>query len=313
MSYKFENVTLVNKKLPVDVLNFEAPKGAITNLFIGDRAQMKTFTRILRGQEKILKGRYLIDELDLVNRRFIKNRQKFITNDKFFERLVPPKIALTLSLLFDAKYLRRARVKKIDKKYSYKSFVDSGNDMGDMKVRREIDEAVSKFINDFSASETKLLNNFNATITEFNIKQIGEIYKEFLPQTRILAQEAAKVREEIANKELLLTFFQSLYDRVYAFNELRSSCTCEYNAKRSSNKEVQRHHRKFAYGQTKYMVMKQLKFIGIRISELRVEIYRARKFAQQLERELRYETKKHWLANKVEKDARLHLENEVAR
>lgn len=307
MSYKLSNLTFMNKKTNVKLVEFDAPAGRLTNIFAANTAQRKFIKKVLKGQEKIARGRYLVDENDLVGGKFIKSKTAFISKDFWFERLIPPRVILTLSQLFDIKFLRQARIKKNDKKYDYLSFADSENDLNDMELRREIDQTISNFLDEFTKIEVKLIQNFRKKISQFHIDQTQKIFKHYYTQIQVLAQEYAYLELKIRTNNLLLTFFQILWDQIYSFNDLRSSCSCEYNVKKSSNKDIKKMKSKFTYKQTFYMVKKQLKMINIRTSELRLILHRDRKMANQILKQLRFETNKFHLFNKVPKD----LQNKV--
>ncbi|WP_026389276.1 hypothetical protein [[Acholeplasma] multilocale] len=311
MSYKLDKVTFLNKDLPLEQIDFGVEDGQVSNVLIHDKNQMKFFKRVLKGKEKPDAGRYRIDNIEVVNRRFVKSRIEFISTDKFFERLIPPKIVLTLSLLFDPKFLRTARLKFIDKKYDYKSYADSKNDITDMKVRRRIDGVISQFITGATNAEKKLLNKFYKEMVSYGATKISNLYNDFPPQVAVLQKEIFRIYQETRNKELLLTFSQVIWDSVYNYNELRNTCTCEYNAKRSSNKYIKQYSKKFAYIQPKHMITKQLKFLNYSIMELRVGIMRNNKLSKQLTKQLNSEFKKFYAANNISKDAQNRMNKEI--
>ncbi|AUF83279.1 hypothetical protein CXP39_00445 [Mesoplasma syrphidae] len=307
MSYKIENVTFANKVADLDKVNLHAQPGKTTNILIYNKNQMSFMKRVLKGQEKNRSGRFQVNNIDIINKKFVKNRIEFIRNDTWIERVIPAKLVLFLSLLFDPKFLRKARIKTIDKKHDYLSFINSKNDVTDMRLRRKIDSVISHFIDTTNIAENKLLNKFNSEIYKYDVSKIKQLYSKFPPQVGVLAKEISRIEAMLEKSQAMLTFSQVLWDNIFALNELRDSCTCEYNAKKSSNKYVRKYWKKFSYTQTKYMIIKQLKFLNFNLSELRYSIWRNKKLHKQLTRQFNLELKKFYEIENISKESQIEV------
>lgn len=240
MSYKITNAKFLNQKILVKNFDFSTEKNTITQVHFQNNHQKKLFTRILKGKEQIGEGRFLVDGLDLVNPKFVKNHATFIHTDKYIERFIPAKIILVLSSLFNPKFVRDARIKHLRTKYDYLSFLSSKLNLTDAQLKGKLDKAISDFINNETKIEERVLGEFEQQMHKFNQQQSNEIFSKLNSVVKVVARSYYKEKIKLVTYNLTLTFFQALYDDVYKFNSLRNSCTCEYNAKKSSNKEVRK-------------------------------------------------------------------------
>ncbi|AJM72186.1 regulator of G-protein signaling domain-containing protein [Mycoplasma yeatsii] len=303
MSYKFSELTFLTKDPKIERINFTAGDGEIINVVIRQPNKFNFFKRVLLGKEKNKTGRYQIDEIDIVNKRFVKNNVEYIKNNNFFQRLIPAKWVLVLSLLFNTRFLRKASVSYIEEKYNYLSFVASKNESNDLKVRKNIDKVISQFITNSTTTEQKVLNDYLKKLLKYNQKKPLDIFKDFPVQIRVLSKLIENLKVTVRINQLMLMFQQIMWDNIYAFDELRDSCSCEYNIKRSSNRELKKNWRKFTYSQTKYAVGKQLKIIGSKITELRIAIYRDNKKLKQFQKQLDFEFKKYFKQSEISKES----------
>ncbi len=302
MSYKITNAKFLNQKILVKNFDFSTEKNTITQVHFQNNHQKKLFTRILKGKEQIGEGRFLVDGLDLVNPKFVKNHATFIHTDKYIERFIPAKIILVLSSLFNPKFVRDARIKHLRTKYDYLSFLSSKLNLTDAQLKGKLDKAISDFINNETKIEERVLGEFEQQMHKFNQQQSNEIFSKLNSVVKVVARSYYKEKIKLVTYNLTLTFFQALYDDVYKFNSLRNSCTCEYNAKKSSNKEVRKVWKELSYQQTKYVVKKQLKYIGIKISENRTLITRQNLLVNQLKKQLNLELKKFYFREKFSRE-----------
>lgn len=293
MSYQLEDLTFTNKKAPIKVVNFEAQKQQLTNVYLPNKNDRNFFVRVLRGRERLAHGRFRIDNNELVGGNFVRSKVAWIRPDRWIERLIPPRVILTLSQLFDAEFLRQARIKKSNQYYNYLSFAATKNDLSDLKLREEIDASISHFLSNLTKLEKGLTRNFQEKIEHFNRQQIEKIFGKYYTQIQVLVSEYSSLRLRIVLNNSLLTFFQVLWDQIYLFNDLRNSCPCEYNVSKSSNKNLKTQKRKLKYHQTNYVVKKRLKFLSIRISELRFLIWRQKRLARQIYRQIDLEVNRY--------------------
>ncbi|AVN64692.1 MULTISPECIES: hypothetical protein [Mesoplasma] len=312
MSYKIKNFSPSNNKESLKKVDFESKPGQITNIYLEDKKQ-KSFKRIILGRQKNKTGRYQVDNEDVINKNFIKLRTEYIKADTWFERLVPTKWILALSLLSDLQFLRNARIKYAEKKYEYLSLLDSKNDLSDLKLRRDIDEAINKFINFSNESHEKIINNLDDILSKLNESMSQKMFNEFSPQVKVLSKALFDIEKEKLLKGMEFKFVQVLYDRIESLNELRDSCTCEFNTKKSNNKLLRKRKNLFEYKQTKFIVEKQLKFLNIRLNKLRLEsillFFRKRTISTQFKFELDKFYKTYSVAKEVQQEISSELNN----
>lgn len=302
MSYKITNAKFLNQKINVKNFDFSTEGKYLNQVLFKNNQQKKLLTRILKGKEQINGGRFLVDNLDLVNPKFVKNRASFIYTDKYIERFIPARFILVASTLVNPKFMRNARIKHLRTKYDYLSFLSSKTNLTDFRLKTKLDKAVSEFINNETKVEEKVLLEFEQQLNKFNTEQSNEIFSKHNSIVKVVARSYYKEKLKLNTYNLTLTFFQALWDDVYKFDSLRNSCTCEYNAKKSSNKEVRRVWKELAYQQTKYVVKKQLKYIGIKILENRTLIYRQTHLVKQLKKQFDIELKKFYTQHNLSRD-----------
>ncbi|AGY41746.1 hypothetical protein mflW37_6790 [Mesoplasma florum W37] len=312
MSYKIKNFSPSNNKETLKKVDFESKPGQITNVYLEDEKQ-KSFKKIILGRQKNKTGRYQVDNEDVINKNFIKLHTEYIKTDTWFERLVPTKWILALSLLSDLQFLRNARIKYAEKKYEYLSLLDSKNDLSDLKLRRDIDEAINKFIKFSNESHEKIINNLDDVLSKLNEGMSQKMFNEFSPQVKVLSKALFDIEKEKLLKRMEFKFVQVLYDRIESLNELRDSCTCEFNTKKSNNKLLRKRKNLFEYKQTKFIVEKQLKFLNIRLNKLRLEsillIFRKRTISTQFKFELDKFYKTYSVAKEVQQEISSELNN----
>lgn len=311
MSYKIKDFIPLNSKETIKKIDFESKAGQITNVYLNDEKQ-KSFKKLILGRQKNKTGRYQVDNEDIINKNFIKRHTEYIKTDTWFERLIPTKWILAFSLLSDLQFLRRARIKYAEKRYDYLSLLDSKNDLSDLKLRRDIDEAINKFVKFLNESHEKIIKNLDQTLINLNETMSQKMFEEFSPQVRVLSKAKYDIEKEILLKRMEFKFIQVLYDKIDLLNELRDSCTCEYNTKKSNNKLLRKRKGLFEYKQTKFIVEKQLKFLNIRLNKLRIEsiilMFRKRTISSQF----KFELDKFYKTYSVSKEVQQDISSELA-
>ncbi|ASZ09407.1 hypothetical protein CK556_03585 [Mesoplasma chauliocola] len=312
MSYKIEDFIPLNNKEKIKKVNFESKSGKVTNIYL-DYENHKSFKQLILGKQKNKTGRYQVDNEDVINKNFIKLHTEYIKTDSWFERLIPTKWILALSLLSDLQFLRRARIKYAEKRYDYLSLLDSKNDLSDLKLRRDIDEAINKFVDFLNGSHEKILAGLDENLVKLNESMPEKLFSEFSPQVKVLSKAVHDIEKELFLNRMEFKFIQVLYDSIEVINELRDSCTCEYNTKKSNNKLLRKRKGLFEYKQTKFIVEKQLKFLNIRLNKLRLEklilIFRKRTITSQFKFELDKFYKNYSVSKEVQQDIYSELSN----
>ncbi|ATZ18346.1 hypothetical protein [Mesoplasma melaleucae] len=312
MSYKIKNFIPLNSKETIKKIDFESKSGEITNIYLDDEKQ-KSFKKLILGRQKNKTGRYQVDDKDIINKNFIKRHTEYIKTDTWFERLIPTKWILALSLLSDLQFLRKSRIKYAEKKYDYLSLLDLKNDLSDLKLRRDIDEAINKFLKFLNESHEKKIKNLDESVATLNETMAQKLFEEFSPQVKVLSKAKHDIEKEILFNRMEFKFVQVLYDKIDSLNELRDSCTCEYNTKKSNNKLLRKRKGLFEYKQTKFIVEKQLKFLNIRLNKLRLEsiilTFRKRTILSQFKFELDKFYKIYSVSKEVQQDISAELAN----
>ncbi|QVJ96448.1 hypothetical protein I7634_00635 [Mycoplasma mycoides subsp. capri] len=293
MSYKIKELTFRSKNPSLNKVDFIADDGQIVDIVIDNKKEMDFFIKVLLGKKKNSSGRFQIDDFDIINRAYTKKHVEFIKRDTWFQRIIPSKWVLVLSLLFDQNFLKTASNKYLEKKYEYLSLVASKGEANDKKLRQNIDNLISKHIISKTREEQKALNESINTQKKHNQEKFLAIAEKWPIQIRLLSKAVENLKTEIKTATLMLMFQQTLWDNVYALDELRDNCSCEYNAKHSSNKKLKKSWKKFAYQQTYYAVHKQLRIISTKIADLRLSIFRQQRKLKQFEKQLDFEFKKY--------------------
>ncbi|CEA10533.1 hypothetical protein FOY66_00760 [Mycoplasma capricolum subsp. capripneumoniae] len=293
MSYKIKDLTFRSKKSSLDKVNLIADDGQIVDVVIDNEQQMNFFKKVLLGKKKNRTGRFQIDDFDIINRGFTRKNVEFIKHDTWIQRVIPSKWVLILSLLFDQNFLRSASVKYIGKKYEYLSLVASKGEINDKKLRQNIDNLISEYINIKTKEEQKALYDAINDLKKYNQKKYLEIPEQWPIQIKLLSKAIENLKTELRTSSIMLMFQQTLWDNVYTLNELRDNCSCEYNAKHSSNKKLKKSWKKFTYQQTYYAVNKQLKIISAKIVELRTSIFHKNRKLNQFKAQWNFEFRKY--------------------
>ncbi|WFQ89902.1 hypothetical protein MFERI13461_00131 [Mycoplasma feriruminatoris] len=294
MSYKIKELTFRSKKATLNKVDLVVDDGQIVDIVIDNKEQMDFFKKVLLGKKKNNSGRFQIDDFDIINRAYTRKHVEFIKRDTWFQRTIPSKWILVLSLLFDQSFLRSAADKYIEKKYEYLSLVASKGEANDKRLRQNIDNLISKHINTKIREEQKALNSAISEQKKRNQEKFLAIPEQWPIQIRLLYKARENLEAEIRTATLMLMFQQNLWDNIYTLNELRDNCSCEYNAKHSSNKRLKKNWKKFAYKQTYYAVNKQLRVISTKIADLRISIFSKKRKLNQFDHQIWFEFKKYF-------------------
>ncbi|PPE06704.1 hypothetical protein [Mesoplasma corruscae] len=301
MSYKVKDFAPILKIDSIKKVNFSNISGETTNIYLSE-SEDKALKKILLGKIKNKSGRFRIDEIDVINKSFVKRKVEFITPDKWVNRFVPIRAILVFSLFFDLNFLKKARINHTDKKYEYLSLVDSKNDVSDLKVRNEVNKAIEKYLKSVADNHKKLNKNLLNQISNINEKKSEAIFEEFPPQIKVIAKAIYDNEFEILFSKKLLKFNQVLFDKINSINDIRDACPCEYNAKRSKNKLLRKKSHLFKFAQTKYIVTKQAKFIAININDIRLKTIKATFQKRELKKQLKFELSKFYKTFNVSKE-----------
>jgi hypothetical protein len=306
MAYKITNAKFVNEKIKLDSFNLDTSKHLITQLETKNNDEKRLLTRIMKGKEQIKSGRFLIDKLDLVSPQFVKSRTTFIKGDNYLERFIPAKFKLVFTTLLNPVFFRQARMNTINAKYDYLDFKKSGANQTVANLKRELAKIITDYIRHEGNKADKKIADFNDRLLEFNERKANELdhYQDLV--LKVVSKSYFDELVKLNNYNLTLQFLQALYDDVYNFSNLRNSCTCEYNVRNSSNDQLRKSRSELSYQETKYVVRKQLKYLGTRVTEFRLKIYSQTNLVMQLKKQLNIEITKRKSQNEKFDKAELH-------
>ncbi|AHI53370.1 P-loop NTPase family protein [Spiroplasma culicicola] len=292
MSFKIKNAEFVNKKVYPQKVNFELNSGEVISVVIGEEKVKSTFKNILAGKYLVKNGQFKIDGFDKVNKQWTKRKVAVIKPGNKLIRRWPEKFWLYWSLLLNKNFYTNAKINYINTKYSYLSFSTSNNNKTDLDMRDKVEEMISKFIVNSTEVEEQWLDQFLEQIVEFNDVKLEKNYGTLDEHIRIIVKDYYYLIEKNHNLELLQTFLQSLWDKVYSFLELSSLCTCEYNAKKSKDKFVKKKAKYLAFTEQNFVVRKQLKIIDLKINTIKRKISKNKFIIKSLEKQIKFEVSK---------------------
>ncbi|AKX34677.1 hypothetical protein SLITO_v1c10660 [Spiroplasma litorale] len=296
MSFEMKKVTFINKKVTPIEVDFET-NDFITSVIANNYDELKAFKNILIGKHLVRTGSFKINGFDKVNKEWTKKHVSVVGINKYFRKW-PEKFWLSTSLLWNKDYYNNAKINYINKKYDYLSFLTSKNIKEDLIIREKIEKMILTFIDSSVEIEEQWLKDFLKQIVEFNNKNIDEKNDTLEEHIKIIAKDYYLLYEKTKNYELLETFLQSLWDKVYNFIELTSLCKCEYISKKSKDKSIKKLTKHLNFNQVNYVVRKQLKIIDIKINYIRFKILRNEQVLKNLKKQINFELLK---VNKINK------------
>lgn len=273
MSISLKKASFVIKKKKYTDLNFNLSGKETKTILYTDTNQMNTFKGILEGYHSQYEGSFKIDGFDRVNRKWTKKRVVNIKpGSKLFKKW-PEKFWLFGTLLLNSSFYAKAKQNYLNTKYSYLNYVSAKNNETDLEMRASIEEIVDKFVSTSIDIEVKWLSDFLDQITAFNNKEIDASSEEFDVSLKIIIKDYYNLAEKTENLKLLETFLESLWDKVYSFLDLHSSCACEYNSKRSKFKSIRKKAKELSFTQQNYVIRKRLKIIDIKVRDVKRKLY----------------------------------------
>ncbi|QBQ08186.1 hypothetical protein SGLAD_v1c09870 [Spiroplasma gladiatoris] len=292
MSFKIKNAVFLNKKvLPQDV-TFELNQGEVINVISNEKILLKNFKNILQGKYLVKSGVFKVDTFDKVNKNWTSKKVALIKPGSKLVRKWPEKLWLYISLLFNNNFYSKAKINLINSKYTYLSYSTSKNNQTDLNMRNKVEEMVKKFIRNSVEIEEQWLKEFLEHIIEFNDKNLEKENNKIPDHVKIILKDYYYLMENNANLELLQTFLQSLWDKVYSFIDLNSLCNCEYNAKNNKDKSVKKKAKELSFIQQNYVIRKQLKIIDVKISNIKRKLTKNRFILKSLEKQIKFELSK---------------------
>ncbi|ASP28737.1 hypothetical protein SCORR_v1c09650 [Spiroplasma corruscae] len=287
MSYKIEKTTFTNKKVTPIEVNFET-KNFMTSIIGNKNEELKNFKNILYGKYLVKSGSFKIDGFDKVNKDWTKQRVSLIGMNRYFRKW-PEKFWLSTSLLLNKEFFNKAKIKYINNKYNYLSFLTTNNVKEDQTMRIKLEKMILTFIDSSIDIEEQWLKDFLNQAVEFNNKNLNEKNDKLDEHIKIIARDYFYLKEKTMNYELLETFLQSLWDKVYNFIELTSLCKCEYLSKKSKDKSIKKLSKHLNFHQVNYVVRKQLKIIDVKINFIRYKILSNLNTLKNLEKQINFE------------------------
>ncbi|QGS52423.1 hypothetical protein [Spiroplasma tabanidicola] len=292
MSFYIRNAKFLNKKvLPQDV-TFDLNDGEIINVISSEKNLLKNFKNILQGKHLVKSGYFKVDGYDKVNKNWTSKKVALIKPGVKLLRKWPEKLWLYYSLLLNKNFYSQAKINFINSKYTYLSFATSKNNKTDLEMRDKVEEMVEKFIKNSIEIEEQWLKEFLDHIIDFNDTKIDNDNNEIPDHIKIIIKDYYFLKETNSNLELLQTFLQSLWDKVYSFIDLNSLCNCEYNAKNNKDKSIKKKAKELSFKQQNFVIRKQLKIIDLKISTIKRKLTKNRFIIKSLENQIKFEITK---------------------
>ncbi|QEH62375.1 hypothetical protein SCHIN_v1c11820 [Spiroplasma chinense] len=292
MSFQIKNATFVNKKVTPQNVNFEVNKSEVATVIGAEDKTLRHFKNILMGRNLVKNGVFKIDGFDKVNAQWTRRKVALIDSRNSLIRRWPEKFWLYWSLLLNKNFYSEAKINYINSKYSYLSFVTSKNNQSDLDMRAKVESMVEQFIESSVAIEMQWLDEFLDKMVTFNDNKLQEKYGNIEEHIRIIVKDYYYLIEKNANLEFLQTFLQSLWDKVYSFIDLNSLCTCEYNARKSKNRETRKKAKELKFTQQNFVIRKQLKIIDLKIANIKRKISKNKFIIKNLSKQIIFELKK---------------------
>lgn len=303
MSYLLKNALFAKKELENIKINLDVPEGGIKTILYDDHKTLKNLTNILNGKYNVINGEFKIDSFDKVDKNWTRRICNIFSKKKLVSTIVPAKLIMFLSLYFNKNFYKQAKTEYVNNKYNYISFLKSNNNKLDLNMRKTVEDIVETFIKSSLDFEIQWLEEFRQQIIKFNEEKLNSNFGDLENQTKILIKDYYLLSEKTKNQEILETFLQSLWDKVYSFLDIRSSCHCEYNSNKSKNKKVKSLRKELDFHQIEWLIRKQLKIIDIEVNSLKRSLYNKRLIMKNLEKQIKKQFEKSKYFNKkVTKD-----------
>ncbi|WP_338985005.1 hypothetical protein [Spiroplasma endosymbiont of Diplazon laetatorius] len=291
MSFTIQNAKFVNRKIVPKSVTFKNKDSEKTAVISHDRNLRKNFKNILQGKYLVKTGVFKIDGYDKVNKQWTKRKVALIKTNNLFRKW-PEKFWLYTSLLLNKNFYSQAKINYINEKYSYLSFSTSKNNKTDLEMRDKIEAMISKFIDNSVEIEEQWVSEFLDQIVEFNDKNLLKNYGTLEEHIRIIIKDYYYLVEKTQNLELVQTFLQTLWDKVYSFMELSSLCTCEYNAKKSKDRQKKKLAKELNFHQINFVTRKQLRIIDLKVSDVKRKIAKNNFIIKNLRKQILFELSK---------------------
>ncbi|WP_338969680.1 hypothetical protein [Spiroplasma endosymbiont of Labia minor] len=276
MSIKLNKATFLNKKLKLQEVTFKVDKSEISNVVINDKIKFKQFKNILLGKYPLEQSNFYLNNYEVASKRMINQTLAVIGKSNFLSSLFPIRISLFFNLLFNLDFIKQAKTAIYSAKYDYLSYKTTNNNKTDIEMRNAVYGKVQSFIDSSVNIERKWLDEFSFLMNKFIDDQTNKHYKNFKPYLSKLINEYSKLKEDTRNSSLMVTYLQSLRDKVFSFIELRFTCTCEYNAKHSNDQEIKKLAKFLNFNQHIFLIRKHLKLIDIEVNQLKRKIAQKR-------------------------------------
>jgi hypothetical protein len=295
MSIKLKHATIFDNKNsePQIELDFNADNSAFTTIVVDSPREQKHLVNIFMGKKIIKTGSFEIDDNNKVNKYWTKRHVLLLKETKPFSSWVSIRQALYFSLWMNRDFYVHSKNKYIESKFELLSLKTTKGNKTDYEMRIRVDALISKFINSTTEIEEQWISEFTNEMRKFHSEKIEEIYKDRTAYMKALLYDYVDLGEVCWGNQLRETFLQSLWDKVYSFLDIASSCHCEYNAKASKNKLIKSKIKDLNFHQHYYVVQKYLKQIEVKINDLKRFSFKNKFILRQLRQRIFLEMEKH--------------------
>ncbi|WP_338983432.1 hypothetical protein [Spiroplasma endosymbiont of Othius punctulatus] len=271
MSFKIVDLKYSNKKFSPQKLNFNVDTNEVKYLISTNHKESKHILNALSGKYDIAQGTFEIDDEERLNRSWTKRRVVSAKADGFWTRFVPKELIYYFSVKANLNAYKLLKSRYYENKYTFLSYKKSNKNINETLLKDKIDKSITNWIKTSIEVETSDLERFTNSINKRNLSMIKN--EDSINSNTILSnwlKEYWRTYERIKQNRLSIIFFQSLWDKIHSINDMRFSCSCEYQAKQDKN--IKSLSKFFQYKETNWIVIRELKKIDLEVSYLKNKI-----------------------------------------
>lgn len=271
MSLKIVDLKYSNKKFSPQKLNFSVEPNEVKYLISTNHNDSKYILNALNGKYDIAQGTFEIDDEERLSKAWTKRRVVSAKADGFWTRFVPKELVYYFSVRANQKAYKLLKSRYYDNKYTFLSYKKSNRNINETLLKEQIDSSITDWIKTSIDVELDALNKFTNSINERNLSMIkNDSTIKSNPLLTNWLKEYWKTYERIKLNRLAIIYYQSLWDKIRSINDMRFSCSCEFQAK--DDKTQKSMSKFFQYKEPFWIVMRELRKIDLEVSFLRKTI-----------------------------------------
>ncbi|QHX36212.1 hypothetical protein STIUS_v1c06580 [Spiroplasma sp. TIUS-1] len=281
MSLKIVDLKYSNKKFSPQKLNFSVNPNEVKYLISTNHKESKYILNALNGKYDIAEGIFEIDGEERLSKSWTKRRVVSARTDGFWTRFVPKELVYYFSVRSNLRAYKLLKSRYYENKYTFLSYKKSNRNINETLLKEQIDSSITDWIKTAINVELEALEKFTNSINERNLSMIkNDLLLNKNPLLTNWLKEYWKTHERIKLNRLAIIYYQSLWDKIRSINDMRFSCSCEFQAK--ENKTSKSMGRFFQYKEPFWIVMRELKKIDLEVNFLRSTIANETKIIETL-------------------------------